>query len=121
MASNFLLYLNRKKLYQAVLCIGSSNFRIKLIPCFYDQTFNRWVKSEDIIYLPLSIWPALLDYIPKIDQLSSAIEDNSICVHSNLWDNIQFGNSEENIFPEAGCYSKVVVLLSGLELLLLLK
>jgi len=84
MASNFLLYLERKKLYQAVLCIGTTNFRIKLIPSFYDLETSHWFQTEDIINLPLYIWPALFNYIPEIDQLATAIEDKSICFHSNL-------------------------------------
>ena len=84
MDPKFILYLERKKLYQASICTDSFNFRVTLIEYFFDKTNRRWIKSEDSINLPLYIWPALLEYTPTLDQFWSAVEDNSICVYSKL-------------------------------------
>ncbi len=81
----FHLYLERKRIFQATLCLSSSNTKVKLTPCFFDQEVGRWVQSsEEILYLPIYSWPALSDYIPKIDQVWSLIEDKSICTNSKL-------------------------------------
>ena len=83
MDSKFLLYLDIKKFYQARISFEGSEINTKLIQYFYDKTHRTWVKSNDILELPLKIWPALSDYIPTIDQLIIAIQDNSICLPSN--------------------------------------
>ena len=117
MAANFLLFLQSKKLYEAHLSITNYNCDIKLTPLFYDPINLRWTKNNNIISVPLYVYPKLLDYVPAIDQIVAQIENNSITIQPSQYQESQIiftGLSET--FSD---FSRILVLISGIELVTL--